>query len=282
MKGNVNPFQPWRPAELEVPPPLHAGRPWRPPASRPTRVVEEEPPFVEPIDPPAGPPERKRRPPKPARCKRPAQSSTLDKPDSELRADQKVVLGMYFTLGILTLVGLASLGGTHLPRIAAALTAVGVGFTIGISRLYQRAWFVRLGWMAAALALAGLAGWFVPTTSGVNLWSAYQRVDELRALPAGDVAGYVRGAPARKEMTAEFPTFTEDVRTTEQAWFRRTVDAAIEEADRQLATDPDKALMALHQLDTQLSSLEHYALVRGELESARQRAVQASLKAARP
>jgi len=187
---------------------------------------------------------------------------------------------MVFALGVLGLVGLGWLGGTHLPRIFTALLAIGVGFAIGISLLHRRTWFVRLGGMAGGLALAGLAGWFVPTTNGVNLWSAYRQVDELRALPAGDVVGYNRGAPARKEMTAEFPTFAEDVRAAEQAWFRRTVDAAIEEADRQLETDPHKALADLHRLSTQLMSLEHYASVRGELESARQRAVQASLKVA--
>ncbi len=81
-------------------------------------------------------------------------------------------------------------------------------------------------------------------------------------------------------MIHEFRTFAEDVAAAEQGWLRRTVDAAIENADRQLETDPHKALAGLHQLNTDLVALEYYARVRGELESARRRALQASLKAA--
>ncbi len=198
MKGNVNPFEPWRPTNLDVPPPLHAGRPWRPQEKTPARAAAEEPLFVEPVDPPAqkAPP---KRPPQRERMRRPAQPTALNTPVALLRTDQKVVLGLFFALGILGLVGLAWLGGTHLPRIFTALLAVGVGFTIGISLAHRRTWFARLGWMAGALALAGLAGWFVPTMRGVSLWSAYQRVDELRNLPAGDVAGFVLvRRPARK------------------------------------------------------------------------------------
>jgi len=282
MKGNVNPFKPWRPAEVDVPPPLHASRPWRPPLPR--RAAVEEPLVVEPADnsPPVNRKQDKpaKRPPeKVRRCR--AQPAACRAPACELRTDQKVVLGMFFALGVLGMVGLAWLGGTHLPRVFFALAAVAFGFTTGISVAHRRSWYTRLGWMAAGLALAGLAGWFVPTMRGVSLWSAYRQVAELHALPAGDVAGYTSAAAARKELVSEFPTFAEDVTTAEQAWMRRTADEAIEQADNALETDPDKALTDLQQRTESLARLEHYSLVQKELEAARQRVVQAVAKAAR-
>lgn len=201
-----------------------------------------------------------------------------------MRTDLKVVLGMAPLLGILGLIGLGWFGGTHLPRVAIALLAVAAGLTLGISVARRRSWYVRLGWIAGGLAFAGLAGWFVPTAGGISLWSAYRHVDELNALPAGDVAAFIRGVPDRKEVVAEFPSFAEDIAAAEQAWVRRTVDAAIEDADRQIDIDPAKALKALaqlHQLNAELSRTEHFALVRGDLEAARRRALQGSLRAAR-
>jgi hypothetical protein len=270
MKGNVNPFEPWRPAGFDIPPPLHAGRPWRPPA--PARVFEEVPLVVEPAD--AAPP-----PNKPANGRRkPAGTCPTSRltPAVRRQTNLRIVLGMFFVLGTLGLFGLGYLGGTHLPRVFTALLAVAAGFTLGISVFHRRSWYARLVWIAGGLALAGLAGWFVPTVRGVSLWSAYRQVAELHALPAGDVSGYVNGAAARKELVSEFPTFAEDVTAAEQGWLRRTADAAIEDADRTLETDPHKALANLQQLNTTLAPLEHYALVRKELEAARQRALRAA------
>jgi len=276
MKGTVNPFEPWRPTELDVPPPVHASRPWRPPVKPPARA--EEPPFVEPVETPA-PSAPRKRPPE-AKRQRPAPSSAPSTAAAPLRSDQKVVLGLYFVLGVLGLVGLGWLGGTHLPRVFLTLLAVAVGCTIGLWVAHRRGWYTRLGWIAVGLALAGVAGWFVPTTGGVTLWSAYRQMDELSALPASDVPGYVRGAQQRRQLVAEFPTFADDVTSAENAWFRRTVDAAIEDADRQLETDPHKALAALRQLSRELAKLPHYALVQDELEAARRRALQTCEKAA--
>ncbi len=274
MKGNVNPLEPWRPTGLNVPPPLHASRPWRPPPP-PARVIEEEPPFVEPADPVSLPNKQADRPANGQRKPAGEARASRSKPPVPLRTDQRVVLAMFFVLGALGLLGLGYLGETHLPRVLTALVAVAAGFTIGVSVLHRRGWYVRLGWMAAGLALAGLAGWFVPTTRGVSLWSAYRQVKDLRALPAGDVASYVNGAAARKKMVSEFPTFAEDVAASEQAWLRRTVDTAIEDADQILETDPHKALADLHRLDEALTPLEPYAPLRKEMEAARQRALRA-------
>jgi hypothetical protein len=284
MKGNVNPFQPWRPAEVEVPPPIHASRPWRPPVPRPTRLCEETSPLAELVDKKLPPSDRapKRgedcngRGASGPKVQRPIAGPPARKaPAPELRADQKAIVGMVFVLGIMVLIGMGWLGGTHLPRVAVALLAVGAGFTVGISVARRQGWSVRLGWMAAGLALAGLSGWFVPTTGGVNLWSAYRQMDELRALPAGDVAGYLRGAAERKQIVAEFPAFAEDVTEAESAWVRRTADAAIEKADRLLETDAHAALGDLVSVNAALSPLEHYPKVRTDMESALRRARQA-------
>jgi hypothetical protein len=278
MKGNVNPFEPWRPTGLDVPPPIHAARPWRPSPPKGQRV--EEPPFVEPADKPAA----AARPSKPAarpRTPEPKYLCSKQRCAGEMRTDLKVVLGMAPLLAILGLVGLGWFGGTHLPRVAIALLAVATGLTLGVSVARRRSWYIRLGWIAVGLAFAGLAGWFVPTAGGISLWSAYRQVDELNALPAGDVAAFVRGVPDRKEVVAEFPSFAEDIAAAEQAWVRRSVDGGVEDADRQIDIDPAKALTNLHQLNAELSRTEHYALVRGDLEAARRRALQASLKAAR-
>lgn len=269
MKGRVNPFEPWRPAEVNVPPPLHASRPWRPPL--PPRAAEE-PLVVEPVDEPPAPKKSAAKPKaKPPRRERQRPQPAPRTPPRGLRADEKIVLGIIFLLVLLGLAGLGWLGGTHLPRVFVTLLAVAVGFTVGISLARRRGWHTRLGWMAGGLAVAGLAGWFVPTMQGVSLWSAYRQVSELQALPAGDIAGYTRGVAERKQLVAEFPNFAEDVTTAEHGWLRRTVDAAIEDADRTLETDPIKALTNLQQTNTALARLDHYSLVRKELEAAQRR-----------
>jgi hypothetical protein len=179
---------------------------------------------------------------------------------------------------ILCLEGAGWLRDTHVLRFMAlgASTTVLVGMVFDSSR----SWYRRLTWMGAALALAGIAAWFMPTLHGVNLWSAYRQIEALRALPAGDMAAYQRGAPARRILVEEFPSFAADVAAAEQAWLRRTVDEAIERADRQLEVDPHGALADLHRLSAELTPLEHYTSVRNELDAARRRALQACVKTA--
>jgi hypothetical protein len=159
-----------------------------------------------------------------------------------------------------------------LPLGVSAIIFAGMAFE------NRRSWSTRLAWMVAATAFAAIALWFVPTMHGVNLWSAYRQIEELHALPAGDVAAYQRGAAARRTLVEDFPSFAWDVRAAEKAWLRRTVDEAIENADRRLDKDPDAALVHLHQLDKELSRLDHYASVSKDLKSARRRAVQACVK----
>lgn len=271
MKGIVNPFEPWRPSESPIPQPLHVNRPWRPPAPA-ARPALDEPLSVEPVDVP-----RKKPPQHPPRPKRP-QGQTGQPSQGRTPFSQLFILVL---LGLLLILGIDSLGwlrGTHLPRLVALGTSAGI--LAGISLNQRRSWPTRLKWMVIALAFAGFAAWFVPTLRGVSLWSAYQQVDELRALSAGAIAEYQRGVPDRRTLVEEFPVFAGDVNAAEQAWLRRTVDESIENADRQLENDPQQSLADLHQLNNALARLEQYPLVRHELESARRRATQACLKVA--
>jgi hypothetical protein len=273
MKGTVNPFEPWRPVADRIPPPLHVSRPWRPPPPPPVLRAVEEPPVVEPVKPlPRNkPPERPKQPqPEPGQTAR--RHSPI--PGWEWPLVLFVLLVMFTPQAIISCFAI----GSHMPR--AAVLGASAGIFAFMAFFSRRSWYTRLTWMAAALALAGIALWFVPTTHGVNLWSAYRQVEELRVLPAGAVAEYQRGAVARRTVVEDFPSFAADVKSAEQAWFRRTVDEAIENADRKLAKDPDAALTHLQQLAKELSQLEHYGSVQKDLKSARRRAVQACLKGA--
>lgn len=274
MKANVNPFEPWRPPQAAVPPPLHVGRPWRPPPPPPAHAAEE-PLVVEPVDPPPrNKPLRRPSPPK-----RPQDRTDLPSP-RRTPVSQWAAFVVLAVLGFLCLDSVGWLRGTHAPRLMALGASAGI--FVGMAVNHRRGWHRRLRGMAIALALAGIALWFVPTLRGVNLWSAYRQIEALRGLPAGAVAEYQRGAAARRTLVEEFPSFAANLRAAEQAWLRRTVDEAINKADRQLDNDPDTALAQLHQLDEQLAPLEHYASVRKELEAARRRMVQACLAEPRP
>jgi hypothetical protein len=270
MKGTLNPFEPWRPVADRIPPPLHVSRPWRPPPPPPVRSAIEEPPFVEPVKPlPRNkPPERPQQPQRQA-----GQPSPPRLPIPEWTLVLVVACIMVFP-------GIVGACGTHAARVLALVVSAIIFAGMAFDNSNSRSWPTRLTWIVGANAFAGIALWFVPTLHGVNLWSAYRQIEELRALPAGDVAAYQRGAAARRTLVKAFPSFAADVKAAEQAWFRRIVDEAVENADRQLDKDPAAALARLQQLDKQLSRLDHYASVRKELGSARRRAVQACVKVA--
>jgi len=275
MTSPVNPFEPWRPREVPVPPPIHSARPWRPPPPPPVAVALEEPPVVEPVNPPP----RNKRPKRPPQAKRPQPRTPLPcqrrTPIAQLTAF--VVLGVLF---VICLDSMGWLTSPHTPRLITL--GASAGLFIGMAFNSRRGWYNRLTWMAGALALAGIAAWFVPTVHGVNLWSAYRQVEALRTLPAGDVAAFQRGAATRRTVAEDFSSFAPDLTAAEQAWLRRTVDEAIECSDHQLETDPHAALADLQRLDAELAQLEGYALVQNELKTARARAVQACVKRVRP
>jgi hypothetical protein len=270
MKGTVNPFEPWRPVEGRIPPPLYASRPWRPPLPRPVSANVEEPPLVEPIKPQ---PRNKLQ-----AVPRRQQAEKKASPPKRMCLSKWLAFVVLGVAGILCLDSVGWYRSTHIPRLA--VLGVSAGILAGMAFSRRRSWYRRLSWMAAALAIAGIAMWFIPTTQGVSLWAAYRQIEAVRALPAGDVSGYQRGEAARRTLVKEYPSFAAVVREVEQAWLRRTVDEAIENSDRQLDKNPDTALAQLRQLHKELSRLEHYATVKKELEAARRRAVQACIKVA--
>jgi hypothetical protein len=271
MRGNINPFEPWRPVEARIPQPIHASRPWRPSPPPPARQAAEEPPFVLPVN----TPRRDGPPAQPARTKQ--LQNRKERPSSGcIRISQFFALGIFFLLTVLCLDAVDWLRGTHLPRLIAI--GASAGFLVAMALNGRRNWYTRLAWMAGALAFAGAAAWFVPTVNGVSLWSAYRQVEAIRNLPAGDLAAYRRGAEARQLLVEEFPSLAADISAAKQAWLRRTVDEAIESADKQLESDPHAAFVNLHRLNMELARLEHYDSVKKELESARRRAMQVCAK----
>lgn len=181
-------------------------------------------------------------------------------------------------MGLVCLDSVGWLRGAHTLR----LIALGASAAIlaGMAFHPRRSWYSRLTGMTIALALAAIAAWFVPTLHGINLWSAYRQVEALHVLPPGDIAEFQRSAAARRLLVQDFPAFAPEVQDAELAWLRRTVDEAIENADRQLEADPHRALTALQQLKAELAPLEQYSSVRDQLEAARRRAVDACAKAA--
>jgi hypothetical protein len=273
MKVNVNPFQPWRPTEAHIPPPLHAGQPWRPASPPPKVAAVDDPPLVEPM-PAAARNEPRKHQPQP---KRPVERRRQPSPGRTSLSQWAAVI-LLSVLGVMCLASVGWLRGAHAPRLIAIAASSGVLAVMAFN--HRRSWYSRLTWMTIALALAAIAAWFVPTMHGVNLWSAYRQVEALRALPSGDVVEYQLGAAARRRLVQDFPAFAQDVYAAEQAWLRRTVDEAVENADRQLEADPHRALTALQQLREELVQLELYPSVRNELEAARRRAVDACAKAA--
>jgi hypothetical protein len=275
MNGIVNPFEPWRPVEAEIPPPVHASQPWRP--TPPTqRADSEEIPFAELAD----PPERCKQPKRKCAARR-AERNRNPSATTIAPKNSRVLVPMVFLLGLLVVLGLSWLGGDHFWRITVTLAAVGVGFIVAFSLPSERGWHVRLGWLTAGLTVAALSAWFVPTLHGVSLWSAYAQVEELRTLPVGDMDEYRRGEPARRMLVEAFPSFASDVSAAELAWVRRTVDEAVENADRQLEVDPYAALSDLHRVNAEMARLDQYVSVRNELQAAEQRATQACVKVAR-
>ncbi len=281
MKAIVNPFEPWRPIDLPIPTPLNAGRPWRP--SPPLRPASEEAiPLAESVDPPAR--KRKQRCCGKKKCAARKAKKTQPSIDRERVGEPKrsrILPILFLLLGTLILAGFSCFGGTHYFRVFVTLFAVFVGFSFGLSPSAEKSWHVRLRWMTCGLALAGLSAWFVPTLSGINLWSAYRQVEDLREMQPGEVDEFLRGAADRHRLVEAFPSFAAEVKSGEAAWLRRTVDEAISSADLRLDTLPCTAATDLQKLSAELKGLDHFDAVRDELQSAIQRAEQACVKADR-
>jgi hypothetical protein len=191
-----------------------------------------------------------------------------------------VVLSLLVCLPLGVLIGLIWLGGNHFPRVVCAALAVGLGSAAVLSLARNKGWFIRLGCFGVGLVVAGLVWLYVPTTGGINLWSAYRELGDLRALPAGDATRYVDSKARRQELVQEFATFRDDVEAAEQEWGRRTAEAAVREAEGLLERDPDQASAGLRQAAALLSRTGHHPVAQAQLQDARRQAVLARLKQA--
>jgi hypothetical protein len=174
-------------------------------------------------------------------------------------------------LGVL--IGLIWLGVNHFPRVVCAALAVWLGSAAGLSLARKKGWLIRLGCIGGGLVVAGLVWLFVPTTGGINLWSAYRELADLQALPTGEFGRYGAGMARREEMVREFPTLEGDVRAAEGEWARRSADEAVREAEGLLEGDPDRASAVLRQAEARLSAAGHHAVARARLQDVRRKAV---------
>jgi hypothetical protein len=196
-------------------------------------------------------------------------------------ANQKAFWTLLLVLIVLGLVGGGWLGTSHLARLFFALLVIGLSAGVALLLAPATRWGVRLAWVLGGLAVAALAWWFVPTSSGVSLFRAHRYLATLESLPAGEVAEYVRDRPLRKALVRGFPLLEPEVAAAEKRWLQRTVDAAIEEADEGRDSDPAQASMDLRELALQLSPLEHFHIIVEPLREARLRAFRARLTAVR-
>jgi hypothetical protein len=240
MPDDVNPFEPWRP-------------PPRPPLS--DREL-----FRDSVHEGDGP--------------IPDRSPTQDSAGSA----GKNLLSMATVLLLLgALVAVATLGGAHVTRLAAAGGALWVGLLVALVAGRTWRWLWRLGWLAAG-AIAAVACWYcVPTAGGVSLLEARRRLDVLRRLPPGDLAGFTAGNSDRAGLRQEFPTWKSDLDAAEASWVRQTVTQAVAEADRLRERDPELALNHLRQTQAALHGTAHSTQARQDLFHAQQRVVQTLL-----
>jgi hypothetical protein len=261
MTRDPNPFEPWRPRPGECPPPaIDLHRPWRP-----RRTPE---PAAYPVpDPVPGKAETKSGT---------GTGSGTEAPAFEPRPDNLAILTTVLLL--LLAVAILTQGGAdnaHLPRILAALAAVGAGWGVSVSLARRRPMPVRLGWIGAGVLAALAVRWFVPTVHGVSLWEAGGLAAETEAIPAGDVVGYTAGARHRKAAVSDYAG---EIKAADRAWMRRTADAAIASSRERIERDPAQASHDLHLLAGSLERLDHWAEVRDDLRAVRRKALHACVQ----
>src|SRR5262245_30798561 len=128
MKGNVNPFEPWRPVESRIPQPIHASRPWRPAPPPPPRPAAEQPPFVEPVK---TPPRIKPSVQSPQAQRR--QCRTAQPCDARTSVSQLAAFAALTILGLVCLDEVGWLRGTHMPRLLGLGVSGGLFAAMGFS-----------------------------------------------------------------------------------------------------------------------------------------------------
>jgi hypothetical protein len=119
----------------------------------------------------------------------------------------------------------ALLPASHAPRILAVLVAVALGLCFLL--VPGRGMEVRCLGLALGIGLAGVAWYIVPTTRGLNLWSAYRERDDLLAafegsLPLCDATEFENAKVRCRELTGQFPEFAAPLDEAQDAWLKRS------------------------------------------------------------
>jgi hypothetical protein len=148
----------------------------------------------------------------------------------------------------------------HWPRLLSILLILALAALIGRDTSRRRGWRFSLGWAAAILGGVVLAWVLVPTTTGLNLWTAWreteQRQRELATLPVENLADYRNElkSPRRATVLAQFPECALRVEKAESAWGQRRLDQC--RADLDALPPGDLAgFRACRELDEQVAAL---------------------------
>jgi hypothetical protein len=169
----------------------------------------------------------------------------------------------------------------HGLRVFCTVLSAGAGLIAAVGLSRSQTWSARLTCAAAGLAVASSAWLFVPASDGPSLWQARRCVAELEALPAGDVSGFTKGKPSRRDVAVLFPVLRNRVEQAEMAWLGRTVDEVVSHSDDLLDDDPAQATAMLRGAVQELGRLDHFDKVQDRLMAARRRALMKRLELAR-
>lgn len=142
-----------------------------------------------------------------------------------LRHEEWLVVSIYGLIAIAGMIAFGRLPASHFPRVLGAMLLTGVGLVAGVG-VARRKW-VRVLCLGAALALAVLVWFFMPTTRGMNWWTArhetHRLADMVNALPDCDVAAFLAGRDDRDRFMSHFPEFRAPVQEAVDAWQQRSV-----------------------------------------------------------
>jgi hypothetical protein len=128
---------------------------------------------------------------------------------------------------VAAVVAFTQLPAAQAPRILTALLLLAIGTGAAVTTFHKRGWRVRLACLGVGVVSAVLAWWFVPTTGGLNLWSAGRDADrlatELDQLPAGDGTGFLKRRAEQEPLVAQFPEFRQRLQQASDAWIERSM-----------------------------------------------------------
>jgi hypothetical protein len=256
MIRDINPFEPWRPGpRLGGPRTVNPFEPWRPPGYVPRKKKA-----------PTGRlPERKRVIVQSLPKRREQVAPPSPKPF--------LILLLVVCMLVVWLSAPAYLPSGHGFRVFCAVLAAGAGIITAVALPRSQTGSARFTSVAMGLAVASCALWFVPTSDGPNLWQARHCVTKLESMPAGDISGFNKGKPNRRDAAMLFPSLRTPIEEAELAWLGRTVDELVAQSDDLLEDDPAQATLKLREATQELRRLDHFETVETRLLAARRRAL---------